>query len=112
MAFTCLKPDCGFNTSGFVRDITSNERWCPKCLSPLIQCDHCRRYVSGTRAEDGTTMCDHCGCKVVLEYARLKKPWHTSLGWDFPKKMCKYTTGIEPVDFKCIITIDGVLYEL
>jgi len=108
--FKCLKPDCGFHTSGFIRDITSNERWCPRCSSPLIQCNHCNGYVSATINERGETICDCCGKAVAPEYAQLTKPWHKSFVEE--KANALVGAGIEPVDFKCTITIDGVPYEL
>src|SRR3989338_1536067 len=103
MTFICLKPSCGFNTSGFVHDITSSERWCPRCSSPLIQCNHCNGYVSATINEKGETICDRCGKAVAPENAQLTKPWHRSC----VEKKANTLVGvnIEPVDFTCAITI-------
>ena len=106
--FKCLKPNCGFNTSGLVRDITSSERWCPRCASSLIQCNHCDGYVSGTINEKGETICDCCRKAVAQEYAQLKMSGHSS----FATETQNEAIGTEPVDFKCAITIDGVPYEL
>lgn len=100
--FTCLKPDCGFNTSGIICDVSSDKRWCPRCSSPLIQCNHCSGYVSGTINKEEETVCDRCGKAVAPEYARLKKLWHSS----FANEKGDNAIGIEPVDFKCTITIN------
>lgn len=64
--FQCLKPSCGFNTSGIVRDVSSDRRWCPRCESPLLICNHCSCLCSGTE-QDGAVVCDKCGADVSLE---------------------------------------------
>lgn len=57
-AFNCVK--CGFKTSGVVRlDNVQNRRWCPACSSPLLYCNHCRNFTSGT-ITNPDVICDSC----------------------------------------------------
>lgn len=55
--FKCTK--CGFKTSGVILpDSTKDRRWCPDCNSPLVHCNHCLKFTSGTIV--GSIMCTHC----------------------------------------------------
>jgi len=64
--YFCVK--CGWTTSGIVlKDKSQDHRWCMKCTSPLLRCNHCFKFTTGTIRVSGV-FCDHCN-KVVTEDA-------------------------------------------
>lgn len=85
--FECRK--CGFKTSGIIlQGSTKDRRWCPDCNSPLVHCNHCMKFVSGTitgsircghcskfplSASDGSSeiICDHCNKVVAPEASAI-----------------------------------------
>ena len=60
--YTCRKCNCV--TSGIiVEGKDPHTRWCVRCNSPLLHCNHCHHKTSGT--QNGSEMhCDNCGKPV------------------------------------------------
>lgn len=61
--FWCEK--CQSETSGYIEPAKGKKhRFCPICRSPLLQCNHCHRLVSGTSGQSKETKCD--GCQQIV----------------------------------------------
>lgn len=51
---------CSLTTSGVIIEEKSPESlWCVRCKSPLLHCNKCQEYTSGTR-KGNVTICDKC----------------------------------------------------
>ena len=63
----CQCTKCGFMTSGInLPNSPKTHRWCPDCHSPLIHCNYCNAFTSGTISEAGI-ICDSCKKSVKPE---------------------------------------------
>lgn len=80
--FECKK--CRFRTSGIILPGGAKDhRWCPDCNSPMVHCNHCMKFISGTIT--GAVRCCHCSkfpltasdgtCEVICDSCKkIVKP--------------------------------------